>query len=91
MRIARGVMAGAIACLALGAAGDLRVSAVGQGVSSRQPPSRPGYLSRSLPAGTAPALAVLAERFDERAAMDLVLFMDEYLAQRREHRIQCLR
>ena len=30
MRIARGVMAGAIACLALGAADDLRVSAVGQ-------------------------------------------------------------
>ena len=57
MRIARGVMAGAIACLALGAAGNL---------------------SRSLPAGTAQALADLAERFDERAAMDLVLFMDEH-------------
>ena len=72
MRIARGVMAGAIVCLAAASAGDVRLSAVGQGVSSRQFAFRPGYLSRSLPAGTAPALADLAERFDERAAMDLV-------------------
>ena len=78
MRTARGVIAGAIACLALGAAGVLAMSAVGLGALSRQSPFLPGYLSPSLPAGTAPALADLAERFDERAAMDLVLFMDEY-------------
>jgi hypothetical protein len=75
--MARLWMAGAV-CLALGAAGGLPVSAVGQGTTFRESPSLPGYLSRSLPARTAPALADLAERFDERAAMNLVLFMDEY-------------
>jgi len=53
----------------------------GAGVSSQTGPAsvaRPASLADHVPASTVKSLNVLAQGFDERAAMDLVLFMDQY-------------
>ena len=81
MRIARVWMAGAV-CLCAAAAGDIRVSQASQAAAqaaagTQALPARP-QLSGHLPKATALALADLDGRFDERAAMDLVVFMDKY-------------
>jgi len=53
----------------------------GAGVSSQTGPAsvaRPASLADRVPASAVKSLNVLAQGFDERAAMDLVLFMDQY-------------
>ena len=53
----------------------------GATVSSQTGPSpvaQPGWLADHAPASAVKSLGVLAQDFDERAAMDLVLFMDQY-------------
>ena len=78
MRMARGVLAGAV-CLAVAAAGDAGTSATGQLPPVRQLRMPPGsLLSRHLPSAVASAAGFLDGRFDERAAMELVTFMDGY-------------
>ena len=50
-------------------------------VSSQTAPAsvaRPASLAERVPASAVKSLGVLAQGFDERAAMDLVLFMDQY-------------
>ena len=46
--------------------------------SGAAPPQLPPALARYVPASASAALEVLRARFDERAAMDLVVFMDQY-------------
>jgi len=77
MRIARGLAAGAV-CLALAAAGDAGFSAAAQLPPARHLTLPSVSLSKHLPAAAASAVRVLEGRFDERAAMDLVQFMDRY-------------
>jgi hypothetical protein len=72
MRVARGLKTGAV-CLAVAAA----VTVLSSSAPPQLPPS-PAALADSLPAATSAAIAELVARFDERAAMDLVLFMDRY-------------
>ena len=78
MRITRAWLAGVV-CLACAAAGDAGISATGQLPPVRQLRMPPGsLLSRHLPSAVASAAGVLDGRFDERAAMELVTFMDGY-------------
>jgi hypothetical protein len=77
MRFARGVMVGVV-CLTVGAGGHVRSSAAGQGKPSPQALLSRSELRRYLPASTPSVLASLNQRFDDRAAMDLVVFMDQY-------------
>jgi hypothetical protein len=81
MRLARRVLAGAI-CLCAAAGGDIRSPVAGATAGGQpaagQPAPPPVELSAYLPPATASALESLADRFDERAAMDLVVFMDNY-------------
>jgi hypothetical protein len=72
MRIVRAVSAGAI-CLSLALA-----VAFQSGAASPQLLPAPADLARYVPASAASAIEVLRARFDERAAMDLVVFMDRY-------------
>ena len=72
MRIARGLKAAAV-CLAVAAAMTVPSSS-----AQPQPPPPPTALARELPAAASSAVAELLTRFDERAAMDLVVFMDQY-------------
>jgi hypothetical protein len=69
--------AGAVA-LALSSAGDIGVAALGQLPGARQLPAAPESLSRYLPPSATSAAAAIEQRFDERAAMALVEFMDRY-------------
>ena len=90
MRIARGVMAAALACLALGAAGGLQASAVGQGTPPRQSPFLPGYLSqvtsrRNRPGAHGPRRPVRRAGGHGPGGVH-----GRVLAQRRERRVQCL-
>ncbi len=53
----------------------------GAGVSAQKasaPIERPASLAERVPASAVKSLGVLTQGFDERAAMDLVLFMDQY-------------
>jgi aminopeptidase YwaD len=77
MRVARGLLIGA-ACLALTAEGDAGIPAAGQLAPVRQLTIPSAPLSKYLPASVSSAVGVLDGRFDERAAMDLVQFMDRY-------------
>jgi hypothetical protein len=72
MRIARGLKAAAV-CLAVAAAMTVPSSS-----AQPQSPPPPTALARELPAAASSAVAELLTRFDERAAMDLVVFMDQY-------------
>jgi aminopeptidase YwaD len=76
MRILRRWAAGVI-LLSLAAAGGSDLPASGQAPADQQP-APPARLSGSLPPSAVHMLVALAERFDERAAMDLVVFMDKY-------------
>jgi aminopeptidase YwaD len=76
MRIVRVLMAGAV-CVSVAAAGDVRSSSAGQAAPLQAAPP-PALLAASLPRATTAAIADLAKRFDERAGMDLVVFMDQY-------------
>jgi hypothetical protein len=78
MRNARRVLAGAAIVLAIAAAGDGGQSASGQLAPVRQLPVTSNPLSKYLPASTPSAADALEGRFDERAAMELVEFMDRY-------------
>lgn len=72
MRIVRVAGAGA-ACLVLAFAVAFRAAA-----ASPQLPPAPADLAKHVPASASSAIEVLRARFDERAAMDLVVFMDQY-------------
>jgi hypothetical protein len=72
MRIARGLLAGVV-CLAAAAAA---VAVPSTSVQLQSP--QPTALASQLPAATSSAVAELLARFDDRAAMDLVEFMDQY-------------
>jgi hypothetical protein len=78
MRNARACLAAGAIALALTAAGDAGLSASGQLAPVRQLPTTSNPLSKYLPPTAARASAALEDRFDERAAMDLVRFMDRY-------------
>ena len=72
MRIARIAVAGVV-CLCVAA-----VVAPSVPAGAPQPAPEPAELSRYLPAAASSAIEVLRARVDERAAMDLVVFMDRY-------------
>jgi len=72
MRIARIAVAGVV-CLCVAA-----VVAPSVPAGAPQPAPAPAELSRYLPAAASSAIEVLRARVDERAAMDLVVFMDRY-------------
>ena len=78
MRNARDILAAAAVLLALAGAGDTSVAALGQLPAVRQLPATSSALTRYLPASVSSAAAALEGRFDERAAMELVVFMDQY-------------
>ena len=78
MRNARGLLAAGAVALALSSAGDIGVAALGQLPGARQLPAAPESLSRYLPPSATSAAAAIEQRFDERAAMALVEFMDRY-------------
>jgi aminopeptidase YwaD len=78
MAAARGMRAflACAAAAALAASAGALVPAQEQGAPPPPPP--PADLAALVPARTASALDRLSQRFDERAAMDLVEFMDRY-------------
>jgi len=78
MRNLRGFFAAGAIALATAAAGDAGLSASGQLAPVRQVPVTSNPLSRYLPASASSAADALEGRFDERAAMNLVEFMDRY-------------
>jgi len=73
MRSVRGLTAGVVVCVATAAAGYLP-----SGAAETQLPPAPAALGRYLPAAASSVIAELRARVDERAAMDLVVFMDRY-------------
>jgi len=77
MRFVRGVTAGVV-CFGLVSAGGAGSSRAHGSEPRQTVDARPSNLADFVPAGTASALDALAQRFDERAAMDLVVFMDRY-------------
>jgi hypothetical protein len=78
MRNARGFLAAGALALAVAAAGDAGLSASGQLAPVRQLPVTSNQLIKYPPASVSSAAAALEGRFDERAAMELVVFMDQY-------------
>ncbi len=73
MRTVRGLVAGIVVCLLALAAGGRQPAAAGP-----QSPLDRAMLARFIPASTSSAVAGVLARFDERAALELVLFMDRY-------------
>lgn len=77
MRFTRGLAAGAVCVVFAAAAGGSWSQA--RGLEPRQTAAaRSSDLADFVPASTASAMDELARRFDARAAMDLVVFMDRY-------------